>query len=543
MARSSVHFALSTEYGKAVANMTKPPPPLTPDGRYLVVRGRLWRRANPGLTDTARQTLVDALMDGRRAVRDALRAGEDDTLRAARATVDAAKRGLGERGPVWWTDDAPDENRRLAKNTPYADWWHTQETEPMTTNDERPTYRAERLRWEDELLGEIALPASPLRMTRGLGSGLGRRAGDPPGTFWAVGDRGPNFKIKTAVKRYGVEALRALRDIDGAKVMPALEHGPALTQLQIDDNTVTLVRTLAILAPNGQPICGLPMPAHGETEKETIFALDARPLGTHPSGLDSEGVAPLADGGFWIGDEYGPSLLRLDADGRVIVRWFPAGHTTSGEREHPCLPALAAARRLNRGFEAIALSPDERQLYLAFQSPLAHPNRAAHDTSRNVRLWQLDAATGALDAEYLYRLDPPSAFRRDMAAGEFAQNDVKVSELAILDSGRLLVLERGSASTKLYSVNLDGPTPLPFRDPHTRPTLEQMDEPALQAAGVVPLVKTLVLDTDRAPELPADLEGAVLLSPTELLLVNDNDFGVEGVETEFWRITFDTPIA
>jgi hypothetical protein len=30
-----------------------------------------------------------------------------------------------------------------------------------------------------------------------------------------------------------------------------------------------------------------------------------------------------------------------------------------------------------------------------------------------------------------------------------------------------------------------------------------------------------------------------ILSPTELLLVTDNDFGVEGAETSFWRVTFE----
>ena len=43
--------------------------------------------------------------------------------RAARAKVHAATVALGERGPVWWTDGAPDLNRRLAANTPYADWY------------------------------------------------------------------------------------------------------------------------------------------------------------------------------------------------------------------------------------------------------------------------------------------------------------------------------------------------------------------------------------------------------------------------------------
>jgi len=37
--------------------------------------------------------------------------------------VDAAKVGLGERGPVWWKDGAPDFNRRMARNTPYAAWY------------------------------------------------------------------------------------------------------------------------------------------------------------------------------------------------------------------------------------------------------------------------------------------------------------------------------------------------------------------------------------------------------------------------------------
>ena len=62
-------------------------------------------------------------MQARRQVGLARRAGDLDAERGARASVDAAKRALGERGPVWWTDGAPDFNRRLAANTPYADWY------------------------------------------------------------------------------------------------------------------------------------------------------------------------------------------------------------------------------------------------------------------------------------------------------------------------------------------------------------------------------------------------------------------------------------
>jgi len=75
------------------------------------------------LTDEQRDLHTRALMQARRAVRSAQLADDDVALKAARAAVNAAKIALGERGPVWWSDGAPDYNRHLAKNTPYADWF------------------------------------------------------------------------------------------------------------------------------------------------------------------------------------------------------------------------------------------------------------------------------------------------------------------------------------------------------------------------------------------------------------------------------------
>lgn len=98
-------------------------PPRTPDGRYIVVRGRLWRSADPALSAAERARHVSALMDARRAVKTARGAGDAQALARARAAVDAAKTDLGERGPVWWRDGAPDYGRRMARNTPYAEWF------------------------------------------------------------------------------------------------------------------------------------------------------------------------------------------------------------------------------------------------------------------------------------------------------------------------------------------------------------------------------------------------------------------------------------
>ncbi|WP_233397203.1 hypothetical protein [Qipengyuania sp. YIM B01966] len=83
----------------------------------------MWRCTNPALPATEREALVRALMAARRAVGAALRGGDEAALKEARASVHQAKLALGERGPVWWDDGAPDYNRRMAKNTPYADWY------------------------------------------------------------------------------------------------------------------------------------------------------------------------------------------------------------------------------------------------------------------------------------------------------------------------------------------------------------------------------------------------------------------------------------
>lgn len=64
-------------------------------------------------------------MAARRAVRSALAAKDASALRQARHDVNAAKVALGERGPVWWTDGAPDFNRHMATNTPYAHWFES----------------------------------------------------------------------------------------------------------------------------------------------------------------------------------------------------------------------------------------------------------------------------------------------------------------------------------------------------------------------------------------------------------------------------------
>lgn len=370
-----------------------------------------------------------------------------------------------------------------------------------------PRFTVERLAWQDQALGEVVLPDGVLRATLGLGSGLTRRPGDRPGRLWALGDRGPNLTIKQAREDYGVQGLGHLCDVPGAKILPMPQIGPSLSELQIEGDRVVWLRTLPLRTASGAAVTGLPLPGGDATSMEPLFDLESRPLRADPDGADSEAVAALADGSFWVAEEYGPSLMKVSAEGVVELRWTPQGLSLPGAVD--LLPASAGRRRLNRGFEGLAVSTDETRLYAGFQSAFEG------DDARAVRIWTLDAASGVLLAEHSYPFDPPESFQRDVAAGPVEASDLKIGELLCVGENHLLVLERISHTSKIYAVDLSRPGRL---------------------------VKRLILNSDEAPAIAPDLEGMIALSDRELLLVNDNDFGIEGVETRFFRVRFDAAV-
>jgi hypothetical protein len=144
-----------------------------------------------------------------------------------------------------------------------------------------PSFTAQRLAWRDTSLGVITLAnGNRMRLTLGLGSGLSQRPGDPKGTVWAIADRGPNLKIKPAIKRYGLEHLRPLAKVDGAKIMPRPDVGP-ICQLRLHGNTVKLVRRIRAGSAVGH--IRLPIPA-GAADVEPAFDLKGAGWApTHPA--------------------------------------------------------------------------------------------------------------------------------------------------------------------------------------------------------------------------------------------------------------------
>ena len=78
--------------------------------------------------------------------------------------------------------------------------------------------------------------------------------------------------------------------------------------------------------------------------------------------LDPESMVRMADGSFWIGDEFGPFLLHFAADGRLLEPPYEVPGLRSPD--HPHVPPAdaghvsAATVRRSRGFEGLALFGD-----------------------------------------------------------------------------------------------------------------------------------------------------------------------------------------
>jgi hypothetical protein len=364
--------------------------------------------------------------------------------------------------------------------------------------------RVERLNWRDIPLDAIDLPKAKLQLTLGLGSGLSSRGE----RLFAVTDRGPNLFVSQAVDDYGLTHLEKLGGGD-TKIMPMPDMGAEIAELAIEGATVRLVRRLPLRVRTGKRLLGVAVPGG---EMEAVYDLDGAQLEPDALGADTEAVAAMPDGGFFVAEEYGPSILKVDADGVVTERWVAEGRVKA--LAHPdllvsgVLPKRAGKRRRNRGFEGLCASEDGRHLYAGFQSALKG------EDDHSVPIWKLDARTGELEDEYLYPFDKPSSFRRDAARRKLDADDLKICELAWAGKDRLVVLERISHTAKIYLVPLKKPAET-----------------------------ELLVSSDDHPEIGPDIEGMTLLSPTEILISSDNDFGVEGAETGFWRITLDKAVA
>jgi hypothetical protein len=340
-----------------------------------------------------------------------------------------------------------------------------------------------------------------------VGSDLWRGPRDPRDEFWLVTDRGPNGQIKV--------------DKTNRRTFLVPEFNPMILRVKTQGEGVRILEALPIVGQSGRPVTGLP---NLKDLNEAPYNYAAQELLQYnPNGLDAEGLVRTSTGDFWIAEEYGPSLVHVDRTGKVLKRYVPEGLKLEGT-DYPvanALPAIYGKRKINRGFEGLALSNDERTLYVVLQSPLLNPDRKTGEASSNTRVLVFDIATEKVTAEYPYRFDESSQFD---PKGKNKADEMKLSGVAFLNPTTLLVLERTDRVAKLYSVDMSKATNI-LNARWDGGTLEALDDPASARVRVLP--KSLVIDLSSLNGMPEKIEGIAWLDRHTIAVVNDNDFDSE----------------
>ena len=245
-----------------------------------------------------------------------------------------------------------------------------------------------------------------------MGSDLWHGPQDARDEFWMITDRGPNGQIKV--------------DGNNRRTFWVPEFNPMILKIKTVEKEIRILEALPIVGQSGLPVTGLP---NLKGIDETPYNYSAQELlRFDTNNLDTEGLVRTSKGDFWIAEEYSPSLLHVDRSGKVLKRYGPEGLKLDAT-DYPVagvLPAIYVKRKINRGFEGLALSSDERTLYLALQSPLLNPDRKTGDASHNTRIIVFDIAGEKVTAEYVYQFDVSTQFDpnpKNTPEGRLRRND------------------------------------------------------------------------------------------------------------------------
>lgn len=162
--------------------------------------------------------------------------------------------------------------------------------------------------------------------------------------------------------------------------------------------------------------------------------------------FDVESIQPVADG-FWVGEEFGPYLLKFGTDGRLtdvidtVVDGKPVkspDHPTLTVQGNPALPSPAFNIKRSGGFEGLARSNDGGKLYGLLEGPLylddGTMERAAEQPAdgRALRIIEFDVAGKAWTGRsWLYPL---------------AEGGEAIGDFNMIDDTKALVIERDNGA-------------------------------------------------------------------------------------------------
>lgn len=338
---------------------------------------------------------------------------------------------------------------------------------------------------------ELAIPLSrPQRP--GIGSGLALEPGT--GLLWSITDRGPNYEGPSLV--------------GGGKVfyLPNPRFEPFIAKISIaDPRKPEIVEVQPIRGDDGATTSGRPPSAALELrERKNLYlspALEVLP--SDENGIDPEGITFAGDGSIWIAEEYSPSLLHLEkSSGRILERFRPGNG----------LPKEYLNIQRNRGFEGIAELPNGL-LIAATQSALKREDKS--NQSCLIRLLSFNPHT-KITRSYAY----PIGARKNA-------EDIKISDLLMLDSSRLLALENsrddGKERSRLMLIDLAFASDIGMLSCNPDEAPSCANSACLQS--VQPVQVREVADLSALHWTFEKTEGLALLPDKRTLVIsNDNDF-------------------
>lgn len=263
---------------------------------------------------------------------------------------------------------------------------------------------------------------------------------------------------------------------DGAQqrvfLLPDFQPRLVFLEAELTSGSLSVTKQIFLTGTEGNALTGIP-PSDGH--QEIPLDLFGNPLTPDPCGADLEGLAVAADGTYWMAEEYGPSVLRFSAGGKLLESLKPGAG----------LPELLKKRRLNRGFEGLALCGE--RLYAIVQSPFTG--------SHEVLVVEVDWAAGKTVAQFTYPLDEKSD---------------RVGDITAIAPGKLLVIEQDGK---------DGP------ESHKRLYLAQLSD---TTSGQERVSKKFLLDLTHAGIFEEKAEGVALVPGHGVAIAVDNDFGLDG---------------
>ncbi len=351
-----------------------------------------------------------------------------------------------------------------------------------------------------------------------------------PGTngqeFWTCSDRGVNVDDASA----NPSACRPTYD----KMFVFPSYAPKIHRIRIAGDSVQILSSMTVKRPGGADARGVLSPTGlGSTATEvgsTDTVLNcanftAKTTTKDSFAIDCEGLVVDKNGAFWLSEENGPTVWKLNASGVVTARYTPYANLPGAKSIDIAIDTAFKYRRNNRGFEDLAIAPNGK-IYAAIQSPLYYPTEAVGKATRVHRLLEIDPVTGA-QRMFAYL----NSGVIGTGSNQIRLQDWKLSDMAAINDSTFLIIEataRGTTDIKrIYKINVTGATAITSGLYGTTTVEGLADSAGLAAQGIVPVQKTLFMDL-LASGWPAALdkaEGLAIVNDSTIAICNDNDYG------------------